>query len=116
MAKFCAFCKKIGHLETAYTSHNEDECTVKHGSYKNNNDYKKGFSGDCQSKAHAQAHYEKTLKKQNRQLKEMRKVLKTMHRSAGGREARAATAKADQETISSFLNESESDESMSESE
>ena len=44
----------------------------------------------------------------------MCKVIKTIHRNTGGREARAATAKADQDTISSFLNETEdSDESMS---
>lgn len=116
VAKFCAYCKKLGHSEKAYTSHNEEDCTVKHNSYKSNKDYQKGFSGDRKAKAHAQDHYEKTLKKQSRQIKEMRKVLKTMHRSAGGREARAASARVDQETISSFLNnDSASDVSMSDS-
>ena len=46
----------------------------------------------------------------------MRKVMKSMNRTSGGREARAATARADQDAINSFLNETESDESMSESE
>ena len=56
---------------------------------------------------------EKMMKKQGKQLREMRKMIKTMARQSGKREARAATAKADQETISNFMNDSESDVSMS---
>ena len=105
-AKFCAYCKNQGRTEQAYTSHNESECFLK-------NKYERGFSGDRKQKAEAQNHFEKVMKKQGRQLKEMRKMIKTMARTSGKREAKAATAKADHDTISNFMNESDSDESMS---
>ena len=105
-AKFCAYCKSKNRSEEAYTSHNESECFLK-------NKYERGFSGDRRAKAEAQNHFEKAIKKQSRQLKEMRKVMKTMARSSGKREAKAAAAKADQDTISGFINDSDSDVSMS---
>ena len=71
-----------------------------------------GFSGDQRQKAAAMHQHEKAMKKQGRQLREMRKMIKTMARQSSKREARAATAKADQDTISNFMNESDSDESM----
>ena len=41
-------------------------------------------------------------------------MIMIMQRSNGNKEARAAAAKADQDTISSFLQESDTDEEMSE--
>ena len=113
-AKFCAYCKKIGRSEYAYTSHNEADCNIKNGTFNSKSDYEKDFSGNRREKANAQGHYEKMVKKQNKQFKEMRKIIKTLHRSTGNKEARAATAKADQDAIAAFMNDTDdSDEDMS---
>ena len=105
-AKFCAYCKSMDRSPEAYTSHNESECFLK------NKHLARGFSGDQRQKAAAMHQHEKQMKKQSKQLKEMRKMIKMMARHSGKREARAATAKADQDAISNFMNESETDESM----
>ena len=105
-AKFCAYCKSMDRSYEAYTSHNESECFLK------NKKLVQGFSGDQRQKAAAMHQHEKQMKRQGKQLKEMRKMIKMMARHSGKREARAATAKADQDTISHFMNESDSDESM----
>ena len=108
-AKFCAYCKSLERSYEAYTSHNESECFLK------NKKLVQGFSGDQRQKAAAMHQHEKMMKKQSRQLKEMRKMIKSMARSSNKREARAATAKADQETISNFMESSDSEASMSDS-
>ena len=107
-AKFCAFCYKLGRTKFAYTSHNESECTLK--SEKDGADPAKGFSGGRREKAKSQHDLEKKFKKQNRQLREMKKVMKMMH-YASNKEARLAAAKKDSCSMDNFF---ESDSSSME--